>query len=425
MVKQIIAISFIYLCTAIAWGILGGTVLNRTYNSNESNESSVSQLWGTTQNQVAPTFFYEVVTPQKREVERNGKLVTEVVPVTEKVYLPIDSSNVNVKLSTDPRRKGLLWYATYKVNFAGDYTFTNTSDRTQIVKCDFQLPAQQAIYDNFKYTLGQKVVENIAATTNTLTESITLKPGEKSKLNIGYDSQGLDDWRYSFGNSISQVKNFSLHMLTSFANIDFPSGSMSPTEKQKTEQGWELTWKYNNLLTGYTVGMTMPKKINPGPWVSKVTFFAPVSLFLFYFLLFMFTTIRKIKVHPMNYFFIGAGFFSFHLLLAYLVDHIPIEFAFMICSMVSIFLVVTYMRLVVSSNFAYVEVALAQFVYLVLFSWTFFYEQFTGLVVTVLCIVTLYVMMQFTGRIDWYEVFGRGNAKPSGDKLAPAVLPEP
>jgi inner membrane protein involved in colicin E2 resistance len=106
----------------------------------------------------------------------------------------------------------------------------------------------------------------------------------------------------------------------------------------------------------------------------------------------------------MNYFFIGAAFFSFHLLLAYLVDHISIHAAFLISSAVSIALVVTYMRLVVSNRFAFVEVAIFQFVYLVLFSYTFFFEGFTGLAITILCIVTLFVIMQFTGRVDWEDI---------------------
>jgi hypothetical protein len=42
----------------------------------------------------------------------------------------------------------------------------------------------------------------------------------------------------------------------------------------------------------------------------------------------------------MNYFFLAAAFFSFHLLLAYLVDHISIHMAFAVCSAVSVFLVV-------------------------------------------------------------------------------------
>src|ERR1039457_1715478 len=72
--------------------------------------------------------------------------------------------------------------------------------------------------------------------------------------------------------TFAQVNNFSLHMVTDIDAIDFPEGSMSPTGKSKLRRGWNLNWDYKNLLTGYNIGMKMPEKLNPGPWVSKVTF---------------------------------------------------------------------------------------------------------------------------------------------------------
>jgi inner membrane protein involved in colicin E2 resistance len=107
----------------------------------------------------------------------------------------------------------------------------------------------------------------------------------------------------------------------------------------------------------------------------------------------------------MNYFFLATAFFAFHLLLAYLVDHISIHLAFVICSIVSVFLVVSYLRLVVGMRFAAVEAGGAQFLYLVLFSYAFFFKGFTGLAITIGSILTLFAVMQMTGRINWREKF--------------------
>jgi hypothetical protein len=103
----------------------------------------------------------------------------------------------------------------------------------------------------------------------------------------------------------------------------------------------------------------------------------------------------------MNYFFLATAFFSFHLLLAYLVDHVSIHVAFGICSLASILLVVSYLRLVVGMRFAAMEAGIAQFIYLVLFSYAFFFRGFTGLAVTIGSIVSLFVVMQMTGGIRW------------------------
>ncbi|HOK94522.1 MAG TPA: inner membrane CreD family protein [Anaerohalosphaeraceae bacterium] len=240
-----------------------------------------------------------------------------------------------------------------------------------------------------------------------------MDPGQTKEIEIAYTSQGMDEWIYDFGGGVKQVRNFVFVMTTDFDRIDFPQRSVSPTVKAKTAKGWKLVWAYNNMLTGACIGMTMPKKLNPGPWVSRLTAAAPVSLFLFFFLLFICTTLREIKIHPMNYFFLGAAFFSFHLLLAYLVDFISIHIAFWICSAVSIVLVVSYMRLVAGPRFAFLEVALFQLVYLVVFSYTFFFEGYTGLAITVLCICTLFAVMQMTGRLDWEKVFANGLPKPA------------
>ena len=69
----------------------------------------------------------------------------------------------------------------------------------------------------------------------------------------------------------------------------------------------------------------------------------------------------------------------------------------------SLALVVSYLRLVVGMRFAAVEAGLTQFLYLVLFSYAFFFKGFTGLTVTIGAILTLFVAMQLTGRIRWSE----------------------
>ena len=143
MIKQLLAIFFIYICTAASWGILGGTVLNRTYSSDSSNGERVGQLWGTAQNQNAPTFYYETKRQVKQTSVKDEKTVTEVVTETIRHIIPIDESGINANLNLEHRQKGLLWYSTYKVNFKGDYTISNPAPDQQRIFMEFPLPAQQ------------------------------------------------------------------------------------------------------------------------------------------------------------------------------------------------------------------------------------------------------------------------------------------
>jgi inner membrane protein involved in colicin E2 resistance len=393
MVKRISAIVFIYVCTSIGWMILAGTVLVRTDTQGLNLRQAVSRLWGTSQSQRAPVAHY---------LSGGGD------SVKDNLHLSPSASDLNVDIALEYRKKGLIWYSTYRITFAGTYEFSNDSENQKDLSVTFSLPAQNAIYDNFHFFVGDKEVESINLQSGVVTAPLTLKPGQTEEVKVSYESQGMESWYYNFGDNVSQVRNFSLVLQTDFADIDFPDDSISPTAKQQTSEGWQLSWKYENLLTGVKIGLILPEKLNPGPWVARVTSAAPVSLFLYFFILFVLTTVRDIKIHPLNFFFIGTAFFSFHLLLAYLVDHISVHTAFWICSAVSIFLVVSYMRLVVGLRLAFVEIALSQLVYLVFFSYTFFFKGYTGLSITILCICTLFVIMQSTARVKWEEVFERG-----------------
>jgi inner membrane protein involved in colicin E2 resistance len=408
MIKRIIAIFSIFLCASAAWIILGATIFSRTYSSDSSLEDRVVSTWGAPHSQSPPVASCERLVPKTVETIEDGKkkILTEQEKVT--TLLPLESSRVDVALDLEHRQKGLLWYSTYKVGFTGVYTFRNTSDQ-QKVTFTLNFPSPRAIYDDLLFTVDD-IPLTLTNAQNTASGTTEVSPGGTARLKVSYRSQGLTDWRYNFGSDVTQVRDFILKMRTNFKEIDFPDNTLSPSEKHETAGGWELLWNYKNLVSGFQIGMVMPEKLQPGPLAGRISFFAPVSLFFFFFLMFIITTMRGIELHPMNYFFLAAAFFSFHLLLAYLVDHTSIHVAFMTSSLVSIFLVISYLRLVVGLNFATREAGLTQFIYLVMFSYAFFFKGFTGLAITIGSILTLFVVMQITGRVRWTEKFA---AKPA------------
>ena len=409
MTKRIIAITFIFICASVAWAILGGTIFARTYDSSSTSGHRVASTWGSEQNQGPPSASFVNITTRDEETIENGKKVIKKVKDQEWTSLPLEASTVKVALDLDHRQKGLLWYSTYKVAFSGVYNFRNTSDKEQNVHFELAFPTPNAIYDNLTLTIDGTPVQ-INNKDNAAITTSKVAAGKTVQLQVGYVSQGLNEWRYTFGSKVTQVRDFSLQMTTNFKDIDFPDNTLSPSEKSETSSGWDLKWNYKNLLSGYQIAMTMPEKLQPGPLAGRISLFAPVSLFFFFFLMLIITTLRGIELHPMNYFFLAAAFFSFHLLLAYLVDHISIHASFAISAAVSIFLVITYLRLVVGIGFASREAAAAQFIYLVMFSYAFFLKGFTGLAITIGSILTLFVVMQVTGRIRWHEKF---SPKPS------------
>lgn len=403
MVKRIIAIAIIYLFTTVAWMVLGATIFSRTYSLDDRLNSKVASTWGSEHNQTPPSAFFEKTVTKEVKTVEDGKVVIRNVDEKTTSVLPLESTSIKVDFDLEHRQKGLLWYSTYKVNFDGTYKFLNNTDGDKIT-FSFYFPSSNAIYADLIFAVNDVAV-NLTNQSNVATATAQVPVGQMATLKIAYRSQGLNNWHYNFGSDVTQVKDFALKMTTNFKDIDFPENTLSPAEKQETAKGWEMLWSYKSLVSGFRIGMSMPEKLQPGPLAGQISFFAPVSLFFFFFLMFIITTLRNIEIHPMNYFFIATGFFAFHLLLAYLVDHMSIHMSFAVSSIVSIFLVISYLRLVVGTQFAIREAALAQFVYLVLFSYAFFFKGFTGLSITIGSILTLFVVMQLTGRIRWEEKF--------------------
>jgi Inner membrane protein CreD len=399
MGKTIAAIVLIFLFTTLAWMILGVSVVARSDSAASGLSKGVQSNWGSAQRQSPPDALWSHPGRKTVQETQNGVTTTKVVDEIVDTPLPIEQSRIRVTLDLDQRQKGLLWFATYRVAFHGDYVFRNTNTGDPITM-KLAFPAADAIYDDLIMRADGQPLP-LTTEKGAVSAIIRRPPGAPIHLEVGYRSQGLATWDYQFGDSVSQVRDCVLEIKTNFDAIDFPADGLSPAEKKKIDHGWLLTWKFSNLVTGYHVGMIMPEKLQPGPLAGRISFFAPVSLLFFFFLMFTITRLRGIDLHPMHYFFLATSFFAFHLLLAYLADHISIHVAFAICSAVSIFLVVSYLRIVIGARFAFVEAATAQFIYLVLFSYAFFFKGFTGLAVTIGTIVTLFVVMQMTARIDW------------------------
>ena len=404
MFKRIAAIILILLCTSIAWAILGSTIFMRTYSSDSSLKSRVASSWGAPQAQGPPSAGYAQIDEDIVTTAENGTSVTRHAKVPTWIPFAIEKSRINADLHIDYRRKGLLWYSTYKVNFAGMYDFKNSSNATRNVTFTLHLPSDQAVYDGLAFSINGTAVAVQHAKSDAYAV-FSMKPGETATLNVAYNSQGLDRWSYDFGEGVAEVKDFELHTHTNFKDFDILENALSPTKETREGDGWDLSWKYDNLLSGYRIGIELPQRLQPGPLAGRISYFAPVSLLFFFFVIFVFTTVEGIQLHPMNYFFMACAFFSFHLLMAYLVDHISIHLAFLICSSVSVFLLVSYLRLVAGLRFAAVEAGLAQFVYLVLFSYAFFFDGYTGLSITIGAILTLFIVMQMTARVQWAEKF--------------------
>lgn len=415
--RRLAAIALIFLGTSVAWTALGSSLIARTGQFDGRLGREVELLWGGPHRQVAPHAWIlrpDMDTETAVTTDEAGRVVRKQVskPVLRSVPAVLESTRATVDLDLEHRQKGLLWYATYTVTFKAAYRFRNPDREARELRVRFPLPAQNALFDDFVFSVDGRPVGPASDVSKEITAATNAASDGVVTFDVQYRSRGLGTWTYAFAeNGVAQVRDFNLAMRTNFRDIDFPPGTVSPGEKTDTLGGTVLTWRFANLISGQAIGMELPEKLNPGPFAARVTFFAPVSLLFFLAVMVMLGTTSGPLLHPMHYWFIAAAFFAFHLLLAYLVDQVSVHVAFATAAAVSLALVVSYLRIVTGMRRALVSAGAAQAVFLVLFSYAFFFEGFTGLAITVGAILTLFVLMQMTARVSWDDVFDAGTRK--------------
>jgi hypothetical protein len=401
---RIFAIIAVFALTSVAWLVLGAVMSDRSNAQSRELRGRVTELWGQPQAQAGPALSFEwVVEKNVKRTETVGgveRQIQERVAETQKRDVSFASTHIDADLHLDQRLKGLSWYSLYDVRFQGAWTYKHTLPETGTLRVRFRFPDPQGVYDGFRLTLdGQP--RDLRPQNGEVEVEVPVAPGREIALGVEYKSRGLDEWRYVPDPGVAALSDFHLALTTDFTDIDFPPSTLSPSTKERAAAGMKLGWDFERVITGHGIGMAMPKRLQPGELAAALSFSAPISLLFFFLLLVVLGRLRGLDIHPVNYLFLGAAFFSFHLLFAYSVDHLSIAPAFALSSAVSVLLVVSYLRLVVSARFAFVEAGLAQMVYLIGFSLAHFWEGYTGLTVTVLSIVTLFLLMQLTGRIRW------------------------
>src|SRR6185437_2199312 len=133
-----LAIAIIFLGASVAWIFLSDSMMRRTNESNDNLRTGVISTWGAPQVQKPPL------------VVRTGTLAPARIEPAR--------SRVDVSLNIDYRQKGLLWYSTYVVDFAGSYLYRNDSPQRQNVDIRMNFPAQHAVYDGFVMQLNGQAV---------------------------------------------------------------------------------------------------------------------------------------------------------------------------------------------------------------------------------------------------------------------------
>lgn len=401
-ITRYFALASVLFVASLSFLTLGGVTTSRRHSSDESLGRRVENLWGQPQVQVAPelALLDDVERDHTETVTVDGRAETRTRRVREVVSTKVtmQKSRVAVDLDLDVRRKGLVYYSLYDVRFDGRYEYRHDRPSPSTLRIEFAFPDSSGVYDDFVFEVdGVERPEARTPSSSGIGVSIPVTEGQIVRFRIGYRSRGMGRYAYRPGTgAVESVRDFELVMRTDFVDVDFDDEGVSPTTRRADGRGLELVWRFASVLTGKQIAVVVPSRLQPGELAAGMSFSAPISLFFFVLVIDLRTRKMKPRPHPMHYALIAGAFLAFHLLFAYTADRLVVEAAFALSAATSVFLVGTYVAKLVSWRFALREAVPAQLVYLVGFAFAHFFVGFTGLAVTVLAILTLFLVMQWT-----------------------------
>lgn len=383
-VGRLISVLAVFGTVSFLWLVLGGSVASRSIAVSQKLASQVEGNWGPALQHTHPSAIARAT--------RTGDVMGTLLP---------ESSSVQVKLDFQPQKKGLITHRTYTAAFHATYEWVNPEPVEQTVEITFTLPSDVTRVDGFKVVLGDKVNDE-APSNGTVNVSAILPPNGRTTMTLGYTALGKDAWRYRFGEG-GRTRNFELTLETNFRDYNVPVDAESATSQREGGEGITHVWNFPSVTGVNAIGLEVPAFVNAAKVATRMSFFGPLSLGLFFGVLVIAALRMGVRLHVMHFVLLAAACFSFQLLFAYSVDVVPVGLAFIIAAAASMALVGYYLKLV--AGVAYMRVALlAQFAYIVVFNATFFLDGYTGLTLTVMGIVTLGLIMAGTAQMDWGKV---------------------
>ena len=415
--RRVLAIAAIYILATVAWATLGTSILARTGEFDSRLGTEVAQLWGGQHRQVAPTVWVERCARSHRTgadgvMRREARSTRRSRRTSRPRPGAADAEPRQGRPGAHPSSEGtaLVRHVRRPVFAAASWPATRTRSSARL-GVELRFPSAQAIYDEFAFPRERRSgAAGERSDQGTAHARSRYRQAAKSTIDVAYKSRGLDDWRYAFvADGVGEVSDFDLiGDNTNFVKVDFPPGSMSPTAKRPTRR------RLGARVEVRQPGHRPAHRHRPAePDQSRTARRAPHRLrsSLAALLSHRHGDPRRpqrpespsgelrlplggvLRISP------AAGLSGR--------PHLDSRGVLIAASLVSVFLVVSYLRVVVGTRFAIAQAGLAQFVFLVLFSYAFFFEGYTGLTVTVGAILTLFVMMQATARVDWGAVFAQ------------------
>lgn len=438
LILKLGAIFGVVLVLMFVLSMIRGVITERK-NWRDEATRNISQSYAGKQTLIGPVLVipYEELTTIQTQSPLAQRTETTVEKRRGFEFVIPESIALDGTLKTEERYRGIYRVPTYStdVKVSGGFTLTNDltkeTNRTMLWKEAF---LWVSVSDN-RGILSRPVLNWQGAQINFTpgaTDEFNLKhiQGAGISAPVQLPSQPAGKYSFAFDMTVAGTQQLSWlpsakdMTVTLAANWPHPSfsGNFLPTEREVTKQGFTATWKISHfasnavdLLQSCVRGDCESMKNN----VFGVDFMTPVDAYhqteraikyglmfisLTFLAFFLFETMKRLPIHPIQYGLVGVSLAIFFQLLISLSEHMAFITAYVTAAFACIALIGVYVSAVLKSGkrgagFASGLGILYGTLYALLQS-----EDNALLMGSLLIFGVLASVMLLTRNIDWYKI---------------------
>jgi len=426
---RVVLIGFVILLLQIPISMIDSQITARQETKREA-VSDITSKWGRKQTVIAPRLIVPFTEIKQWRDDKNKTHTSRIKHFA--TFLP-ENLTIQARTSNEVRKRGLFEVPVYQSNISISGTFNKPifdrwSDKPELIHWE-QAEIAMGVSD-VRATQKQVNIkwnnEVIAFEPGLGLTSLNNAPGlharitslEKDKVSSFKITMQLNGSKSLFFAPMG--KNSDIQIDSDWPHPSF-QGYKLPNQRTVREDGFSANWSVSQISRNYPQQWLGTKFYNKqfNKTLVGVDFISPVdsyrmtdrsSKYVMLFLLLTFTVIwlievlTRIRVHLLQYLFIGLGMCMFYLLLLALSEHIGFSLAYLTASLAVVILCAGYAKAVLKTKRNAIIIG-SSIAILYLYLFTLLHEQSYSLLFGSLGVfIGLAVVMYSTRNIDWYDL---------------------
>ena len=432
LVLKIAIIVGLMVALLIPLSLIDGVVAERG-NYRADAEAEIANMWTESQLLKGPILVapYSETTYVKVWDKEAEKYISEKRVNKNRIYYFPETLSIDSHVATEERYRGLYKVPVYTadITMSGKFLIPQHHGTDTSREIEWHQPF---------VTFGVGDLRGIRSSIEVLWQGVSMDvvpgtiaefgKGARANLDELYKDQGAS---YDFdihmalaGTSGLQIipvgKTTEIVMESDWPHPSF-GGRFLPTSREVSDDGFRAEWHVSHFATNIEerfhecadipclgflenqLGVSFINPIDVYSLVDRSIKYGILFIAMTFCVFFMFEVLRKLKIHPVQYGFVGLALAVFYQLLVSLSEHIAFDYAYLVSAVACVSLIGTYVGYILHSIVRGLGMSAFLFILYLMLLMILKSEGHAMLMGSCLIFGVLAALMMLTRHVDWYR----------------------